>query len=91
MWKTHFNPAMNEPFLLPVTHNGTEWNLEAEFQPRGFRYLIRITVGSQQIDFERDEENNFRALQTDNNQSGLSKPDPLLLANIAATLQTLFS
>lgn len=82
---------MNEHFLLPVTHKGEEWNLEAEFRPTGFRYVIQVTVGNQKIVFERDEENNFRALQSDSSQSDLSKPDPELLANIASTLQQLFS
>ncbi|OYY02375.1 MAG: hypothetical protein B7Y76_05665 [Sphingobacteriia bacterium 35-40-5] len=82
---------MNEQFLLPLTHHGEEWNLSAEFQPRGFGYVIQVTVHNQQILFERDEENNFRAMQTNGSLSDLPKPDQVLLANIAATLQQLFS
>ncbi|MDE3252996.1 MAG: hypothetical protein KGO92_09315 [Bacteroidota bacterium] len=82
---------MNEPFLLPLTHHGEEWNLNAEFQPRGYGYVIQVTVHDQKILFERDEENNFRAIQTNSNQSDAPKPDPVLLSDIAATLQELFS
>lgn len=82
---------MNESFLLPLSHNGEEWNLEAEFQPRGFSYVIQVTVGNQPVIFERDEENNFRAVFTNSNLSDLPKPDPAFLSSIAETLRELFS
>lgn len=82
---------MKESFQLPLTYHGKEINLEAEFQPRGFSYVIKVTTPDSTVFFERDEENNFRAVQQDMNNPDPNKTDPVLLSAIAASLQHLFS
>ena len=53
---------MDDDFLLPVTFKGEELELETRLQPWGYTYRFEVQVNGIPIQFEPDEERNYRAL-----------------------------
>ena len=70
MVKSSLDYPKDEPFNLPVEYKGREIILPSRLVRRGYSYTIIVEVDQQEIIFEPDEEQNFRAIQE--NQSGKS-------------------
>jgi hypothetical protein len=49
-------------FEIPVDQNSQQISLQAELIPFGYSYKIDVDVFGRTIAFERDEEQNFRAV-----------------------------
>ena len=82
---------MYESFDLPLTFQGEEMQVPAEFQPYGYTYRIKITVQGTTLFFEPDEEKNYRAVLTPGEQENSKKLPKGLLETISEKLQELFS
>lgn len=53
---------MDNSFELPIHHNGKDYLFSATLITYGYSYKISVTVFNTIINFEPDEEGNFRAL-----------------------------
>lgn len=53
---------MDDVFLLPVTYKGEELELETQLRPWGYTYRFEVQVNGVPVQFEPDEERNYRAL-----------------------------
>lgn len=53
---------MEDNFDLPVTYNGEEQLLPAEFIRTGYSYKIKMIITGTELFFEKDDEGLFRAL-----------------------------
>lgn len=53
---------MDEDFELPVVFKGTELMLPARLLRFGFSYRIEVDIDELKISFEKDDEQNWRAL-----------------------------
>jgi hypothetical protein len=80
---------MDNNFELPISLNGEEILLNAVFKPWGYTYRIEVQVSGSPLFFERDEENNFRAVVY-GEDPGIH-PGAALLEAIAGALQQAFS
>lgn len=78
---------MDENFEIPVTYKGEELNFPASLVSRGYTYAIRVNINGQHINFEPDEEKNFRALITMEEMEAGITFDKALLEAIAGTLK----
>ena len=81
---------MDNDFEIPVTFASKEYNFPAKLIAYGFTYKIEVDVFGKPISFERDEEQNFRAVisTADLQETGMIDKD--LLASIAEQLIILF-
>ena len=53
---------MEEDFILPVTFNDDEIELPARLLAYGYSFKIEVDINDTKVQFERDEERNWRAL-----------------------------
>lgn len=53
---------MNEPFVLPVSFQGTEYEFKARFERWGYTHRIAVLIDETTFVFEPDEEGGYRAL-----------------------------
>ena len=53
---------MSDSFKIPVTYKGKELLFDAEFLKYAYSYKIQVDVNGTIVLFERDYENNFRAM-----------------------------
>ena len=53
---------MNEPFVIPVTYEGTEHEFKARFERWGYTHRIAVLIDETTFVFEPDEEGSYRAL-----------------------------
>lgn len=81
---------MHETFDLPVWYNGKEIMFPAELQPYGYTHRIAVHIENFPFIFEPDEEKNYRAIISIEDQKKAEKIDKLLLQTVAETLQDLF-
>ena len=81
---------MDNDFEIPVTYGSKEYDFPAKLIAYGFTYKIEVDVFGKSISFERDEEQNFRAIinVADLQETGMIDKD--LLASIAEQLVVLF-
>jgi len=78
---------MEETFEIPVTYKGEELSFTASLLNRGYTYAIRVLVNGQYINFEPDEEKNFRAWISPEEMEAGAQFDKMLLEAIAGTLK----
>ncbi len=81
---------MDNAFEIPVTYGSDEYNFPAELITYGYSYKIEVAVFRQLISFERDEEQNFRALINPDDLPEAGMIDKGLLEAIAQQLFLLF-
>lgn len=76
--------------MLPVAFKGRELELETVLKPYGYTYRFEVNVNGMPVQFEPDEERNYRALvspeQLEDNRSRL---DVALLQAITQRLKAL--
>ena len=81
---------MDNCFTIPITYELKEYNFPAELIPYGFSYKIDVDVFGKFISFERDEEQNFRAVIKPDDLQEAGMTDKAILAAIANQLIILF-
>ena len=81
---------MDNNFEIPVTYASKEFNFPAKLIAYGYTYKIEVDFFGKPVSFERDEEQNFRAIinAADLQETGTIDKD--LLAVIAEQLIVLF-
>ena len=78
---------MYEPFDLPVIYKGEELLFPAHLKQLGFTHCLVVDMYGQEVLFEPDEEQNYRAIVE---QEKLSKPISVeLLHAIAEAIERL--
>jgi hypothetical protein len=80
---------MNEPFLLPVVYQGTEYEFKARFERYGYSHRIAVLVDELTYTFEPDEEGGYRALAFSGETASLVRVNTGLLVAIAKKLVSL--
>jgi hypothetical protein len=81
---------LDNQFDLPLQYKGSEHLLPAALITYGYSYKIEVNVFGHIIYFEPDEERNFRAILSEENNEGIDKIDKALFALIAVALEELF-
>ncbi|MET7258844.1 hypothetical protein ACWKW6_25795 [Dyadobacter jiangsuensis] len=77
---------MNETMMLPVEYLGASHELPLTIVPLGYTYQLHIEVEGKTLIFEKDDQGEYRVIDTDNNSGAISKG---FVAAIVATLQAL--
>ncbi|WP_462264401.1 hypothetical protein [Mucilaginibacter sp.] len=81
---------MDDEFLLPVSFKGEALELETRLLPWGYTYRFEVQVNGLPVQFEPDEERNYRALVAPEQAEGKgSKLSVALLQAIAEGLSKL--
>ncbi|MGC4100774.1 hypothetical protein [Ferruginibacter sp.] len=80
---------MDNNFELPVSHLGKEYLFPASLLTFGYTYKIAVQVFETNINFEPDEEGNFRAVVQPEDMKHNTAITAGLLQAIAETLQEL--
>ena len=81
---------MDNDFEIPVTYASKEFNFPAKLIAYGYTYKIEVDVFGKPVSFERDEEQNFRAIINTADLQETGTIDKDLLASIAEHLVILF-
>jgi hypothetical protein len=76
-----------EHFVIEVEHKGEPVEYEAHLQISGFTHRILINLDDVEVVFERDDQNNYRAIVA---PTHVEKVNVKLLASIAAKLDEAF-
>lgn len=86
---------MDEPFLIPVSYKGKEWEFEATLQILGYTHRFNVLVEGAEVIFERDEEGQYRAIVSQEALAARGKGargiDPGLLEHIALQIEQILS
>lgn len=83
---------MDDVFLLPVDFKGEKLELETRLQPWGYTYRFEVQINGLPVQFEPDEERNYRALiEPEQVEDKGSKLNVALLQAIAGSLSKLHS
>ncbi|SDP13316.1 hypothetical protein SAMN05428975_0427 [Mucilaginibacter sp. OK268] len=53
---------MHEPFIIPVSYQGQEYEFKARFERWGYTHRIAVLIDEMTFTFEPDEEGSYRAL-----------------------------
>ena len=80
---------MEENFILPVTFNDDEIELPARLLAYGYSFKIEVDINDTKVQFERDEERNWRALISYEKVQANRKLNEELLKAVVVTLHTL--
>jgi len=80
---------MNEPFVIPVVYQGTEYEFKARFERWGYTHRIAVLIDETTFTFEPDEEGGYRALINTELASSLAKFNVDLLQLVAEKLASL--
>jgi hypothetical protein len=80
---------MEDAFEIPVSFNGKEYNFTAEFISYGYAYKLEIDIDGSKIQFEPDEERNWRALISQEDRLADKKLNSDLLGAIASAIDAI--
>ena len=76
---------------MPVTYKGREQIFKVTLQVFGFTYRLVVDVHGQFINFERDEERNFRAVLNYEDANKAATIDHDLVKAIGDAIETIFA
>ncbi len=80
-----------DEFDLPVTFKGMEEVFKVQLHITGYTYRLVVDVHGQSINFERDEEGNFRALLDYNDVENSGNVDLGLVKAIGVAIANIFN
>jgi len=78
---------MEEQFELPVEYKGKELMLKASLLVTGYTHKFNVDVNGQNIIFEPDDENNYRAIVPYDDVAKNKSVDIQLLKEIAKAIE----
>jgi hypothetical protein len=64
---------MENSFILSFVHDNKTYNLNSKFIRLGFIYQFHIAIGNKTLIFERDEEQQYRVIDTDPTEPEVDK------------------
>ncbi|HJU46006.1 MAG TPA: hypothetical protein VJ647_04435 [Chitinophagaceae bacterium] len=76
-----------EPVDFTVQYKGKECQYQASFRRYGYTYRIQVNIEDMPVDFEPDEEGQFRAILNEPDSPAYRTMDARLLQTIAEELQ----
>lgn len=79
---------MEDAFEIPVTYKGEEFSFPACFLFHGYTHKIQVDVFGEKINFEPDEERNFRPILTNEQLDRKLKVDLGLLKEIVEVIES---
>jgi hypothetical protein len=82
-------PSMEEGFELPVVVNNTEHSFPARLLNYGYSYKLEVDIDGTKVIFEPDEEQNWRALITNEDLAANKKINTDLLKAIASSIEAI--
>lgn len=82
---------MSDQFEIPVFYKGKDLLYTGMLISTGFTYKIQVDIDEVIINFERDDENNFRAVLQQSQLLLADKIDKALVKEVGETLQQLFA
>jgi len=82
---------MNEPFVIPVSYQGTEHEFKARFERWGYTHRIAVLIDDVIFTFEPDEEGGYRAMTNPEQPAATAKINIQLLQLVAEKLAKLSS
>ena len=82
---------MSDQFEIPVFYKGKNLLFNGMLISTGFTFKIQVEMDEIIINFERDDENNFRAVLHPSQLLQADKIDKALVKEIGETLQQLFA
>ncbi len=82
---------MTDPFTITVPYKNSERTFEAQLFTTAYSYRIQVCVDEVDINFERDDEGNFRALAASPDDHRIQKIDSRLLQAIATEIEQILS
>ena len=80
---------MHEPFIIPVSYQGAEYEFKARFERWGYTHRIAVLIDEMTFTFEPDEEGGYRALINAEQPVAASSVDIRLLQMVAEKLAKL--
>ena len=78
-----------ESFLLPVTFNNKTVEYSAQLLQYAYSYKLEIDIDGTKLQFEPDEERNWRALISFEDMQANKKLNPDLIKAIAQAIETI--
>jgi hypothetical protein len=82
-------PDMEEGFELPVVVNNTEYSFPALLLNYGYSYKLEVDIDGTKVIFEPDEEQNWRALITNEDLAANKKINRDILQAIASSIEAI--
>ncbi len=82
---------MSESFFIPLIYQDKTLEFPAQLITTAYSYYIEVEIEDVKINFERDDEGNFRAILSPSDVEKGAKTNPQLLQAIANTLEDLLS
>ena len=80
---------MHEPFIIPVSYQGSEHEFKARFERWGYTHRIAVLIDEVTFIFEPDEEGGYRALINPGQPMAASPVNVHLLQTVAEKLAKL--
>ena len=80
---------MHEPFIIPVSYQGTEHEFKARFERWGYTHRIAVLIDEMTFTFEPDEEGGYRALVNSEQSTAANPFNVHLLQTVAEKLAKL--
>ena len=80
-----------DTFQIPVTWNNNTIEYTGQLLQYGYSYKLELEVDGTKVQFEPDEERNWRALISYEDMQANKKPDPRLLKAIAEAIEKILN
>jgi hypothetical protein len=82
---------MSESFTLSFVYNGAHQDIECTLRISRFKYQFLCTIDNNEMILEKDDEGNFRAVESDPFSNKNQKPDPALVKAVIDELERILS
>ncbi len=82
---------MSESFTLSFLYEGVPKEIDCTLRLSRFKYQFLCAIDNTEMILEKDDEGNFRAIESDPFSNKNRKPDPLLVKAIADELERILS
>ncbi len=82
---------MSESFFIPVVYQNKTLELPGQLVTTAYSYYIEVEIEDTKVNFERDDEGNFRAIIPPSDSENGAKTNAQLLQAIANTLEDILS
>ena len=82
---------MSESFFIPLIYQNKTLEFPAQLITTAYSYYIEVEIEDAKVNFERDDEGNFRALTLSSDKEKEAKPNVELLQAISTALEEILS
>jgi hypothetical protein len=82
---------MSESFTLSFLYKGVPQEVDCTLRISRFKYQFLCTINNTEMILEKDDEENFRAMESDPFSNKSQKPDPALVKTVIDELERILS